>query len=268
MSIGILLPAVLVFIVEVIVAMAVTRLWWLTPLASNWGSIDTTLVVTLVITGLSFIAVNLFLAYVVIRYRSREGLRAVFMPDHPALEKWLIIGTGIGIIGLLAPGLYYYAQAIRPPADAMVVEIIGFQWGWSYRYPGADGQLGRSKLALMSRENPFGLDLADPASQDDIVTFEALHLPVGKPVHVRLRAQDVVHSLYIPQFRMKQDSVPGMVTQMWFVPTKTGTYEGACAEYCGLGHFAMRAVIVVQEGEAFETWLHNQPNVAQARAQQ
>jgi len=176
-------------------------LWWLPPLASNWGAIDTMLMIALVVTGLAFVAVNLVIAYFVFRYRGQPGRKAVFLPDNPALERTLILITTLGIIVLLAPGLFVYSRFIRPPQDALVVEVVAQQWAWSYRYPGQDGTLGRADPKRISPQNPFGIDVTDPAAKDDIPIDPGgqLHLPLGQPVLLELRSKDVLHSFYMPQ---------------------------------------------------------------------
>src|SRR5436190_16697446 len=109
--------------------------WWTTPIASNWHQMDHTLTITVVICGLFFIAINLFVVYTVWKFRHRPGQRAAYQPDNPKLERWLIIGTSVGVAALLAPGLVVYADYVSPPHDAMVVEVIGTQWQWRYRFP-------------------------------------------------------------------------------------------------------------------------------------
>jgi cytochrome c oxidase subunit 2 len=262
---GVLLAAVLFGIVVGAALITASGMWWLPSLASNWGSIDTMLIVTLVVTGAAFVAVNGVLAYFVFRYRGRGGQRAAFIPDNPRLEKALIAITALGIALLLGPGLFVYSRLIQAPHDALTVEVVAQQWAWSYRYPGQDGVLGRAAPELISSENPFGLDLTDPHSYDDVLVFPGgqLHLPVGKPVVFKLRSKDVIHSFYVPQFRVKMDAVPGMVTQTWVTPTKTGTFQVACAELCGIGHYGMVSAIVVESREEFEAWLGQQPTVAQ-----
>ena len=137
--------------------------WWFTPLASNWGAIDTTINITLWITGFVFVAVNLFLALAVFRYRSTAGRRADYEPENASLEKWLTGITTVGIVAMLAPGLVVWADFVKVPEDADVVEVFGEQWQWSYRFPGADGQLGEVDARFMSAENPFGMSPNDPA---------------------------------------------------------------------------------------------------------
>ena len=259
----IILAVVLVLIVLGSVVFTFTSPWWYTPLASNWGEIDTTVNISLIVTGIAFVAVNLFIAYVLIRYRRREGRQASFIPEHKRLEQVLIWITAIGIVVLLAPGLFVYSRFIRAPQDALLVEALAEQWKWSYRFPGEDGKLGQADPKLFSLQNPYGINPDDPASKDDILILgNEVHLPVGKPVRLQMRSKDVIHSFYVPNFRIKMDLVPGMVTHVWFTPTEKGKYELACAEFCGIGHYTMRGVVVVDDKETFANWLQQQPTFA------
>ncbi|HEX4510124.1 MAG TPA: cytochrome B, partial [Burkholderiaceae bacterium] len=141
--------------------------WWLTPLASNWGRMDDMLQLTLVVTGVFFVALNLFLALTLLRFRHRErphgGHLAAYRPDQPVLERALIVATTLGIAALLVPGLVVYAEYVTPPANALQVEVLGQQWRWSYRFPGPDGRFGRVDPRFVSASNPFGLDPTDHA---------------------------------------------------------------------------------------------------------
>jgi cytochrome c oxidase subunit 2 len=266
---GVLLAVVLVLIAIGAVIFTFVSPWWFTPQASNWGEIDDTMILTIVITGIAFVVINLFIAYTVIRYRRREGSRATFISEHPRLE-WALIGlTSLGVVVLLAPGLFVYSRFIAAPQEALEIEVVGEQWRWSYRFPGGDGQLGQADPKRISAQNPYGIDPADPASQDDVLVLgNEVHLPVGIPVKLQLRSKDVLHGFYVPQFRIKMDLVPGMVTHLWFTPTKTGRFEIACAEFCGIGHYTMRGVVVIEEMEAFRAWLASQPTFAQMRGQE
>lgn len=240
--------------------------WWFTPLASNWGLLDDTILITLVITGVVFVAVNLFVAVAIVRFRHRAGQRAAFEPENRRLEGWLTLVTTAGIVAMLAPGLYVYSQMITPPADAAQVEVLGQQWQWRYRLPGADGRLGRSDVRFVSADNPFGLNPDDPQGRDDVlVAGPELHLPLDRPVEVLLRSHDVLHNFYVPQFRVKMDLVPGLVSRFWFTPTRTGRFEVLCAELCGLAHYNMRSHVVVEDEAAYRAWLAAQPTFAAAR---
>jgi len=241
--------------------------WWATPLASNWRQMDDTLTITLVVTAVFFVAINLFIVYTLLRFRHREGRRAAYQPDNKKLEHWLIIATSIAIMGLLAPGLFVYAAYVTVPANALDVEVVGQQWQWRFRYPGAGGKLGRSSVDLISAANPFGIDPRDPASLDNIlVNDNELHLQINQPVRMLLRSQDVLHDFYVPPFRARMNMVPGMVTSFWFTPDKLGRYEVLCAQLCGVGHSGMRGYVVVEDAASFQKWLKAQPTFAQTMA--
>jgi len=237
--------------------------WWWTPIASNWRYIDETILITFWITGVVFTAVVLFMAWCVFRYRNRSGRRASYEPENKRLEWWLTVVTAIGVAAMLAPGLFVWSRFITVPADASVVEIVGQQWRWSYRLPGADGRLGTSDVRLIGPDNPLGINPADPAGRDDVVIEgDDLHLPIGKPVRVLLRSIDVLHDFYVPEFRAKMDMIPGSVTYFWFTPTRTGTFDVLCAELCGAGHAMMRGRVVVQTEEEYQAWLGGQRTFA------
>lgn len=234
--------------------------WWFTPIASNWDMVDSTVDVTFWVTGIVFVAVNLFLAYAIIRYRHRQGNKAHYEPENKKLEWWLTGITSVGIAAMLAPGLSVWAKFVTVPEDASAVEVVGQQWAWTYRFPGKDGELGASDNKLITIDNPFGMDPSDPVGQDDVlVTNPQLHLPIDKPVKFVLRAKDVNHQFAVPQFRVKMDMVPGMVTYFWATPTRTGEFDVLCEQLCGVAHFAMRGRVVVNTAEDFDTWLAAQP---------
>lgn len=242
--------------------------WWHTPIASNWGSIDAALDITLWICALAFIVLNLFMAYAIWRYRHTGGHRAHYEPENASLEKRLTFWTAVGIAGMLAPGLIAWSQYVTVPKDAAVVEATGQQWQWSFRFPGPDGVLGTASVKHITPDNSFGVNPRDPFGRDDIlVETNELHLPLGQPVKVVLRSKDVLHDFYVPQFRAKMDLVPGIVTYFWMTPTRVGTFEILCAELCGVGHHEMRGTVVVEPKRAFDTWLADQTTFAQIMAQ-
>ncbi|GGC28867.1 cytochrome-c oxidase [Siccirubricoccus deserti] len=238
--------------------------WWWTPIASNWRYIDETILITFWITGVVFVAIILFMAYCVYRFRHRPDRQAAYEPENKRLEWWLTIATAVGVVAMLAPGLFVWSQFVTVPAEATEVEIVGQQWRWSYRLPGPDGRLGTSDVRNISPDNPLGLNPNDPDGQDDVVVDgEDLHLPVDRPVKVLLRAVDVLHDFYVPEFRAKMDMIPGSVTYFWFTPTRTGTFEVLCAELCGVGHSAMRGRVVIQTQAEYQAWLSGQRSFAQ-----
>ena len=238
--------------------------WWWTPIASNWGYVDDTIIITFWITGVVFLAMVFFMAYCVFRYRHKKGSRAAYEPENKKLEWWLTGLTTVGVAGMLTPGLFVWNQFITVPEEATEIEVVAQQWQWSYRLPGKDGTLGTSDSLNISSENPFGLNADDPNGQDDIlIEGDEVHLPLDRPVKVLLRSIDVLHDFYVPQFRAKMDMVPGMITYFWITPTRTGTFDVLCFELCGLGHYAMRGKVVVEEESAYQAWLGEQPTFAQ-----
>ncbi|MGF9756424.1 cytochrome c oxidase subunit II [Microvirga sp. 0TCS3.31] len=240
--------------------------WWWTPIASNWRYIDNTIIITFWITGAVFVAVILFMAYCVYRFRHKEGRQAHYEPENKRLEWWLTIVTGVGVAAMLAPGLFVWQQFITVPDDATDIEVFGQQWQWSFRLPGPDGQLATSDIRLISPDNPLGLNRDDPKSQDDVVVEGGeLHLPVNKPIKALLRSADVLHDFYVPEFRAKMDLVPGQVSYIWFTPTRTGTFEILCAELCGVGHPQMRGKVIVQEESEYQAWLQDKASTSFAR---
>ncbi|TCU22459.1 cytochrome c oxidase subunit 2 [Rhizobium azibense] len=262
--------AIVLVLVLLVVGSVVFHLlspWWWTPIASNWGYIDNTLLITFAITGLVFVAVGSFMAYCVFRFRHKPGNQAAYEPENRRLEIWLAVVTSVGVAAMLAPGLVVWNQFITVPADAHQIEVVAQQWQWSFRMPGADGRLGKADTREVNPENPLGLNKSDNAGLDDVIVEGGeLHLPIGKPVKVLLRSIDVLHDFYVPEFRAKMDMIPGMVTYFWFTPTRTGTFEILCAELCGVGHSQMRGTVMVDEEVAYQAWLAEQTTFTQMLA--
>ncbi len=241
--------------------------WYFTEIASNWGMIDDTVSLTFWVTGIVFVVVNLFVAYCVVRFRNRPGRRAAYEPENKRLEVWLVALTTIGVAAMLAPGLQVWAKFVDVPKDAAQFEVLGRQWHWAYRFPGADGMLGKVDARHVGDANPFGIDPSDPSGQDDVlVSSSEVHLPLGKPVKANLRSLDVLHNFAVPQFRAKMDLVPGLVTYVWFTPTRPGRFDVLCEELCGVAHFTMRGKVVVEAEDAFRQWLSGHPTYAQTVA--
>ncbi|MBT8080558.1 MAG: c-type cytochrome [Gammaproteobacteria bacterium] len=241
--------------------------WTFTPLASNWSEIDLTIDITFWVTGLVFVAVNLFMAYAIIKYRYKKGQKATYDPENSKLEWILTIVTSVGVAAMLTPGLFVWAKFVNVPEDAVEVEAVGQQWHWTYRLPGDDGQFGNVDTARITSDNPFGMDPDDPAGQDDILIYDGeMHIPIGVPVKFNLRSKDVLHDFAIAEFRVKMDLVPGMVTYLWLTPTKTGRFEVLCEELCGIAHHTMRGAVIVDEMDDFEKWAATWPTFADTQS--
>jgi cytochrome c oxidase subunit II len=232
--------------------------------------IDNMFWITLIITGIVFLATQFMLFYFPYRYRFKKGKPALYYPNNLRLE---FLWTLIPFITFMA--LFHFSSVVwekittEVPQEAITIEIMAEQFNWRVRYPGLDNKFGAHRFSLISEENDFGIDLNDPASRDDFAPAQ-LHIPKGRPVLFKIRSRDVIHSVYIPQFRLKMDAVPGMPTRFHFIPVYTTremrdkledpnfNYELACAELCGRSHFAMLFIVVVDEEEDFQKWYQQQ----------
>ena len=250
------------------------------PLASEHGaSTDFLFWVTMAITGVVFVITHILLFTFPSRFSFSTKRTALFYPDNTKLELIWTLVPAVVLAVLVFSGLKVWGEVTdKAPEDSEVIEIMGQQFAWVPRYPGADDQLGDYDFRLISDDNKMGVDFTDEGSYDDFIPRE-IHIPKGKPVLFKIRARDVLHSFYAPHFRAKMDAVPGMPTSFHFVPTKTTAemrtetgnpefnYELACAEMCGRGHFAMRLLIVVDTPEDYEKWKAEQTSlVAQNEA--
>ncbi|WP_339858932.1 c-type cytochrome [Pseudohongiella acticola] len=245
--------------------------WWFTEIASHWTSVDFTIELTFWVTGLVFVLVNLFLAYSVYRYRQRKGepSKAVYEPENARLETGLTVLTTLGVAAMLAPGLFVWAQFVSVPEDATEFEAFGSQWQWAFRYPGDDGVMGTADISHITETNPWGINPDDPNGQDDrVVKKPYMMLQVDQPVKALLRSRDVLHNYTVPQFRIKMDMVPGMVSYLWLTPTRTGVFDILCEQYCGLGHHIMRARVEVAEPAQYASWLQEQPTFAETQTRE
>jgi len=196
------------------------------------------------ITGVIFVIVELLLLLFLFRYRHREGRKATYTHGNNRLEVvWTIIPALICVVLALLSRRTWAEIKQEMPANALEIDVTGEQFSWTIRYAGKDGKMG---------------------TDDDIVSLNQLHFPVGKPVVATLRSKDVIHSFFLPEFRVKQDAVPGMSTRIWWDATRTGHWEIACAELCGLGHYRMKGFVTVETPEEFEAWLGSQTPAAAA----
>jgi cytochrome c oxidase subunit II len=233
-------------LVLVVVATFLFTKDWLPPLKSDRIAIDHALAITLVVTGLVFIVTNLLLAWFGYRYQDGPGAKAAYWHDSPRLEMtWTLVTAAILAIFLFNALNLWAKVNSRPPADAVLIEVTGQQFAWNVRYPGKDGVLGKTDHLQASQDNPIGLVKDDPAAKDDLLLLNQIYLPKDRPVRVQVRSMDVIHSFFLPNFRVKQDAMPGMTIDIWFTPKETGDFEIACAEHCGLGHYRMRGQVHV-----------------------
>ena len=238
---------------------------WLPPLASEHGAgIDGILRYLLITVGALLVIGHLVLGYFILRFGGQERVGTFRMPSARTERMWslvpvvilaLVAEGGVLVLGLPVWDKFYASAA---PADSVVIEVTAEQFAWNVRYSGPDGKFGPTDPKRITLNEPLGLDRSDPATKDDILVLNEIWVPLGLPVQILLRSKDTLHSFFLPNFRVKQDAVPGMNIQFWFVPTKVGTFELACAELCGLGHFEMRGLFHVLPREEFQKWLSEQ----------
>jgi cytochrome c oxidase subunit 2 len=187
------------------------------------------------ITGIIFVGVIVAMIVFLVKYRYQAGRRATYTHGNTALEiTWTIVPAIILIVlFMLSESTWWSIKGVIPAGDIQVLATAK-QFNWSFTYPGPDGK--------------FGTD-------DDLTLENELHVPVNKVVRVTLRSQDVIHSFFLPNVRLKQDAVPGREIPTWFEATKTGRYEIPCAELCGFGHSGMLGYLTVHSPQEYENWL-------------
>jgi cytochrome c oxidase subunit 2 len=218
--------------------------------------------------GALFIGWSAFFIYVLLRFRKsrhpvadHEGVKSG-ISTH--LEFAVVLIEAVLLVGFAIPLWAKRVNQFPEDKDAILVHAIGQQFNWNFHLPGPDGQFGRREIALLSNSNPLGLDYNDPAAKDDIVVQGELHVPVDRPVIIELSSKDVIHNFALPNMRMAQDAIPGQLIPMWFKPIKTGSYEVVCGQLCGLGHYGMKGMLVVDNPAEYQAWLKEQAELGGA----
>lgn len=242
--------------------------------AAHGGQIDSLIGWIHVFMLILFVGWGGFFLYTLVRFRQSRNPVADYKGVTSHRSTYLEIGVAVVeavlLIGFAIPLWAARVDAMPPESEALVVQVTGEQFAWNIHYPGPDRVFGRTDVTLLDlQSNPLGLDRDDPAAKDDVTTVNQLYLPVNRPVIVRLRSKEVIHSFGVPEFRVKQDAIPGLTIPIWFIPTvttadmrtQTGNpafqYEIACAQLCGLGHARMRGFVTVQTAEEFQKWLED-----------
>jgi cytochrome c oxidase subunit 2 len=213
-----------------------------------------------------------FFAVALVRFRKSRHPVATYtgVKSHASsyLEAGVAVVEGILLVGFAIPIWAARVDRVPPESESLVVQVTAEQFAWNVRYAGPDGIFGRTDIKLIDlQSNPLGLDQTDPAAKDDVTTLNQLYLPANKPIIVKLRSKDVIHSFGVPEFRVKQDAIPGYTIPVYFVPdvtteemrSRTGNpefqYEIACAQLCGLGHYRMRGFVTVLSAGEFQKWM-------------
>lgn len=210
--------------------------WLLEKSVSTFGpDIDQIYYLVLWITGITFVLTEAALVYFLVRYRHREGRKARYTHGNNRLEIIWTVVPAIILVGLAFTSKGVWARVKSElPSGAVELVVEAKQFEWNITYPGADGRLG---------------------TDDDFTKRNELHIPVDQPVIVNLRAKDVIHSFFLPEFRVKQDALPGKNIPVWFEATETGEFTLACAELCGIGHYRMGGRVIVHSAADYEAWI-------------
>jgi len=213
-----------------------------------------------ILMAILFIGWGSFFIYCLFRFSSKRNPVAQHLPIKGRFstvqESGVLLAEIALLFGFAIPTWSSIKSDFPMTEESTVVHVIAEQFAWNIHYPGPDGEFGARSIELVdAATNPLGLDPDDPKGADDITTINELHLPVDKPVIVHLNSKDVIHSFGIPQMRVKQDAIPGLSIPIWFVPTKVGEYEIACAQLCGLSHYRMRGFVTVESENDFSAWL-------------
>lgn len=218
-----------------------------------------------------FVVWGVFFTYCLFRFRSKsnptasggaaKGGAISFLPDVMVLgfEIWLIFFLGLPIWAEIK-------EDFPAAGESQLVEMVAEQFAWGFQYAGADGIFGGRDPKQISSGNTIGLDANDPNGKDDFVSINELHVPLGKPTIIYMYSKDVIHSFFVPEFRVKQDAVPGMRIPLWFEANQAGRFEIGCAQLCGLGHYRMKGEVVVHTPEEFESWKQEKLKELQASA--
>jgi cytochrome c oxidase subunit 2 len=223
------------------------------------GEIDNIIVLVHWLMAALFVGWGAFFLYTLVRFRAGANPKASYHGAKGTFSKWVegaVLVTEIVLLVFFSIPAYGERVAEFPPEhESVVVRVVGEQFAWNMHYPGPDHKFGRTDIKLVSAANPLGLDRSDADGKDDITTINQLNLPVNRPVIVHLSSKDVIHSFGLPQMRVKQDAIPGIVHNLWFTPTTTGEWEIACSQLCGLGHYRMRGFYTIQPQADFEAFL-------------
>jgi cytochrome c oxidase subunit 2 len=217
-------------------------------LSTYSGDVDRLVLIITVLVGFWFLAAEAMFFWLIVRFRARPGVPAQYVTGHEKrLKRWINIPHALilvcdAVIVVAAIQVWVKIKQTQPAADA-TVRVVGQQWAWTFQHPGPDGLLDTS---------------------DDIRTSDSLHVEVGKTYHFQLESKDVVHSFFVPVFRLKQDAVPGRVITGWFKATQPGTYDISCAQICGLAHGIMSGEIVIETPVQHAAWLQAHATVADA----
>ena len=228
--------------------------------SAHAGDIDYMMALVHWLMLLMFVGWGAYFIYVLIRFRKSKQATASYEGTSGKYSKYQEAGVILAEATLLVVFAFPIWGTLKndfPAAEeAFEIDVIAEQFAWNIHYPGPDGVLGKRDIDLIDLvSNPVGLDKSDPAAADDVTTVNELHLPINRAIILRLTSKDVIHSFGVPQLRIKQDAIPGLEIPIWFTPNRSGEFEIACAQLCGLSHYRMRGYVTVESQAEVDSWL-------------
>lgn len=238
---------------------------WLPKGASTFApDIDHIMILVHALMLFMFLAWGIVLLYSLIKFRQGAGRTVVYSGYPKMVIPVLLVGIVVVfdyyiLFGHDIPFWGEYRTHFPAEDSSTLVHVVAQQFAWNIHYPGPDGKFGRTDPKLVNEvSNPVGLDRTDSNAKDDLVSVGTLHIPVNKPVIVYLNSKDMIHSFFLPVIRIKQDVIPGTTMRIWFVPTRTGNFEIACAQLCGEGHYRMKGNFIIESQEKYDAWIAEQ----------
>jgi len=241
--------------------MDILKLFNLPVNASSHGhEVDMIIYLVHIVMLILFIGWGIFFIVALFKFRKKKNPTASYTGVTSHFTTWIEVGIIIIeivlLVGFSIPFWAKQVNAFPKRTDVIEVRVVAEQFAWNIHYSGPDGIFGKTDVQFFDKQsNALGLDPSDVNGKDDITTINQLHLPIGKPAIIHLTSKDVIHSFALPVMRVKQDIIPGMSIPTWFTPTKTGQFEIACAQLCGLGHYRMRGFLTIHTQDEFEQWV-------------
>ena len=247
-------------------------------ISSVSGRIDEIIVIVHYLMLVLFIGWGIFFIVSLVKFRSSKNKNASYhgVESHYSsiLEAAVAVIEIVILFGFAFPIWAERVNDVPDERDSEHIRVVAQQYAWNIHYPGPDGKFGATKPELVDeQENPIGLDRKSENASDDFFTINQLHIPVNKKIRIDLTTKDVIHNFKLPELRVSQDAIPGMVIPVHFQATMTSeefletaigtkregkSLEIACAQLCGLGHYRMKGYLTIHEDEGFQSWLDEQ----------
>lgn len=246
--------------------------------AAHGGKIDEILLMMHILMFVIFVGWASFFTYILLRFRRKKNPKASYpgAKSHASsyIEAVIAIVEAVLLVGFSIPFWIAEVAALpKPEENPFVARVVAQQFAWNVHYPGPDGIFGNTDIDFVDDvENPLGIDEDDPNAADDVTSINVLRLPIDRPAIIHLTSRDVIHSFAVPEFRVKQDAIPGMSIPVHFTPTMTTEefrtiagdenreFEIVCSQLCGLAHYRMRGSVLVESGESVDAWLAERVN--------